>query len=50
MKKVLVTSLAVLALVAAPALAQDNDDGAAVGGAAGGITGAITAGIIFGPI
>ncbi len=50
MKKVLVTSLAVLALVAAPALAQDNDDEAAVGGAAGGITGAITGGIIFGPI
>src|SRR5512138_3481982 len=40
MKKIVVASLAVLALGAAPVAAQDSD-GAAVGGAAGGITGAI---------
>lgn len=49
MKKILVASLAILALGAAPVLAQDSD-GAAVGGAAGGITGAIAGGLIFGPI
>lgn len=49
MKKIVVASLAVLALGAAPVAAQDSD-GAAVGGAAGGITGAIAGGLIFGPI
>jgi hypothetical protein len=49
MKKILVASLAVLALGAAPAAAQDSDS-SAVGGAAGGITGAIAGGLIFGPL
>lgn len=50
MKRVLVATAAILALSAAPVLAQDSDAGAAVGGATGGITGAITGGLIFGPI
>ena len=49
MRKILMASLAVIALGAAPAIAQSSDD-AAVGGAAGGITGAIAGGLIFGPI
>lgn len=51
MHKILVASVAVLALAVSPALAQDNDDDEAiVGGAAGGITGSIAGGIVFGPI
>lgn len=52
MKKILLTSVAVLALAAGPVLAQDNntDAGAAAGGAAGGATGAVVGGLIFGPI
>lgn len=48
MKKLLLTSVAILALGAAPIMAQDA--GAAVGGAAGGATGAVVGGLIFGPI
>jgi hypothetical protein len=54
MKKLLLTSVAILALGASPAFSQiikDNTDaGAAVGGAAGGAAGAVTGGLIFGPI
>lgn len=54
MKKLLLASVAILALGAAPVLAQDADAdadaGAAVGGAAGGATGAVVGGLIFGPI
>lgn len=54
MKNLLLASLAVIALGAAPALAQDAnadaDATAAVGGAAGGATGAVVGGLIFGPI
>jgi hypothetical protein len=50
MKKILLASVALLALGAAPALAQDAGGEVAVGGAAGGVTGAITGGLIFGPI
>jgi len=60
MKKMLFASVAVLALGAAPLMAQDrviavesdadaNAD-AAVGSAAGGATGAVVGGLIFGPI
>jgi hypothetical protein len=48
MKKLLLASVAIIALGAAPVLAQDSD--AAAGGAAGGVTGAIAGGLIFGPI
>lgn len=50
MKKFLMATAAILALSAAPVVAQDSDAGAAVGGAAGGVSGAITGGLIFGPI
>lgn len=50
MKKLLAASIAVLALTAAPVMAQNSDTDAAVGGTAGGIGGAITGGLIFGPI
>lgn len=49
MKNLLLASVAILALGAAPAMAQ-NDAGAAVGGTAGGISGAVAGGLIFGPI
>lgn len=53
MKKLLIASLAVIAM-ASPAFAQDADadadGGAAVGGAAGGAAGAVAGGLIFGPI
>lgn len=48
MKKFLMAGVAILALSAAPAMAQDA--GAAVGAGAGGVSGAITGGLIFGPI
>jgi hypothetical protein len=50
MKKMIIASVAVLALTATPVLAQDAAGGAAVGGTAGGVTGAIAGGLIFGPI
>jgi hypothetical protein len=58
MKNLLLASVAVLALGAAPAFSQDvviatdanQDADAAVGGAAGGATGAVVGGLIFGPI
>ncbi len=50
MKKILLASVAIVALGAAPVLAQDAGGEAAVGGTAGGITGAIAGGLIFGPI
>lgn len=52
MKKLLLTSVAILALGAAPIMAQDADAdaGAVVGGTAGGATGAVVGGLIFGPI
>jgi len=50
MKKLIVASIAALALAAGPALAQDSDAGAAVGGTAGGTAGAVAGGLIFGPI
>lgn len=55
MKNMLLASVAVLSLAAAPAFAQtttnaEADAGAAVGGAAGGATGAVVGGLIFGPI
>jgi outer membrane lipoprotein SlyB len=53
MKKLLIASLAVVAMVS-PAFAQDADadadGGAAVGGVAGGAAGAVAGGLIFGPI
>ena len=49
MKKLLLASTAILALSAAPVLAQ-SDAGAAVGGTAGGVSGAVAGGLIFGPI
>jgi len=50
MKKLLIASLAVIAL-ATPTLAQsDADAGAAVGGTTGGAAGAVAGGLIFGPI
>lgn len=54
MKNLLLASVAVLALGAGPAFAQeanvDADASAAAGGAAGGATGAVVGGLIFGPI
>lgn len=55
MKKMLLASVAVIALAAGPAFAQNTTNteaeaGAAVGGAAGGATGAVVGGLIFGPI
>ena len=53
MKK-LFLSVAVVALLGAPAIANaqsaNTDAGAAVGGAAGGATGAVVGGLVFGPI
>jgi hypothetical protein len=49
MRKLLLASVAIFALGAAPALAQ-SDAGAAVGGTAGGVSGAVAGGLIFGPI
>jgi len=49
MKKLLLASVAVLALGAAPVMAQ-SDSGAVVGGTAGGVSGAVAGGLIFGPI
>jgi len=49
MKRLLLASVALFALGAAPVLAQSNA-GAAVGGTAGGVSGAIAGGLIFGPI
>jgi hypothetical protein len=50
MKKLLLASVAILALGAGPSFAQNNDAGTAVGGAAGGVGGAVAGGLIFGPI
>ena len=53
MKKLLLASVAVLALAAAsPAFAQDNntDAGAVVGASGGGATGAVVGGLLGGPI
>lgn len=54
MKNLLLASVAILTLGAAPVMAQtssnDTDADAAVGGAAGGATGAVVGGLIFGPI
>ncbi len=54
MKNLLLASLAIIALGAGPALAQDTNDnadtGAAVGGVAGGATGAVVGGLVFGPL
>jgi len=55
MKKLLLASVAIVALTAAnPAFAQiiknDTEAGAAVGGTTGGVGGAIAGGLIFGPI
>ena len=50
MKRLLLASVAVLALSGGTAFAQDNDAERAVGGTAGGVTGAVTGGLIFGPI
>lgn len=50
MKRVLALTATLLALGAAPAMAQDAAAGAAVGGTAGGVSGAIAGGLIFGPI
>jgi hypothetical protein len=49
MRKLLLASVAILALGAMPAMAQ-SDAGAAVGGTAGGVSGAVAGGLIFGPI
>jgi hypothetical protein len=49
-RNVLIAAAAVLALSAAPALAQSADANAAAGGAAGGVAGAVAGGLIFGPI
>lgn len=49
MKKLLLASMAILTLGAAPVLAQ-SDTGAVVGGTAGGVSGAVAGGLIFGPI
>jgi hypothetical protein len=50
MKKLLLASVAILAMGAGPSFAQDKDAGAAVGGATGGVGGAVAGGLIFGPI
>ena len=50
MKTLLLATTAILTLSAAPALAQNSDTDAAVGGTAGGVSGAIAGGLIFGPI
>lgn len=54
MKNLLLASVAILTLGAAPAMAQsssnDTDADAVVGGTAGGATGAVVGGLIFGPI
>jgi hypothetical protein len=49
MKNLLLATTAILALSAAPALAQ-SDAEVAVGGTAGGVSGAVAGGLIFGPI
>lgn len=49
MKKLILASLAVLALGGGTALAQ-SDAATAVGGTAGGVSGAVAGGLIFGPI
>ena len=49
MKRLLLASMAILTLGAAPVLAQ-GDTGAVVGGTAGGVSGAVAGGLIFGPI
>ncbi len=54
MKKILLASVAVIAMGVSPAFAQilkDNTDaGAAVGATSGGVAGAVAGGLIFGPI
>jgi hypothetical protein len=60
MKKLLLASVAIIALGASPAFAQiiksdanasaNTDAGAAVGGTTGGVAGAIAGGLVFGPI
>ena len=60
MKKLLLASVAIIALGASPAFSQiiksnpdasaNTDAGAAVGGTTGGVAGAIAGGLIFGPI
>jgi hypothetical protein len=54
MKNILLASVAAIALLAGPVLAQETtteqNTGAAVGGATGGATGAVVGGLIFGPI
>jgi hypothetical protein len=50
MRKLLLASVAILAMGVGSSFAQSNDAGAAVGGAAGGVGGAVAGGLIFGPI
>ena len=54
MKKILLASVAVIAMGVSPAFAQiiknNTDAGAAVGGTSGGVAGAVAGGLIFGPI
>ncbi len=48
--KLILASVAALALLAAPALAQDTSTKAAAGATTGGVAGAVTGGLLFGPI
>lgn len=48
--KLILAAAAALCLAAGPALAQDANAKATVGGTTGGVAGAITGGLLFGPI
>jgi hypothetical protein len=54
MKKMLLASVAIIAMGVSPAFAQiiknNTDAGAAVGASSGGVAGAVAGGLIFGPI